>query len=89
MTLYPLPAIVALAGWAFAYYWSGRVVILLSLAWLAVGMAAFLVWAWFERTWPFAPVQVREPFIDGATAPPKRRFGVLPPPGGEGDGYGR
>ena len=39
MTMYPVPAVVALAGWGFAYYWSGRTVILLSLGWLAVHFA--------------------------------------------------
>jgi len=85
MTLYPLPALVALCGWAFAYYWSGKTVILLSLAWLALGVVAFMAWALLERTWPFGPIEVREAFLDGGAIPPRRGFEVLPPLGGEGD----
>ncbi len=86
MTLYPLPALVALAGWAFAYYWSGRPVILLSLAWLALGVIAFLIWARFERTWPFGPIEVREAFSPDHVIP-RRGFEVIPPSGGKGDGH--
>jgi amino acid transporter len=86
MTMYPVPAVVALAGWGFAYYWSGWPVILLSLGWLGLGVAAFFVWAWFERTWPFGQIEVCEAFLDRDATSPRRGFEVPPPGGGEGDG---
>ncbi|HEY8748751.1 MAG TPA: APC family permease, partial [Tepidisphaeraceae bacterium] len=70
MALYPLPAILALLGWVFAYYWSGWQVILLSLAWLGLGVIAFLVWAYVERTWPFGPVEIRETFLPASADEP-------------------
>nr|WP_143174285.1 APC family permease [Streptoalloteichus hindustanus] len=54
--LYPLPCVVALLGWAFVYYSAGPRPVLLSLAWLAAGGVAFLVWARRQRTWPFGPL---------------------------------
>jgi amino acid transporter len=54
MPLYPLPAILALAGWSLAFVSSGTPAILLGLGWLAVGAVVFLVAARVERWWPFA-----------------------------------
>jgi amino acid transporter len=64
MFLYPIPAIVALVGWCYLYYASGWKVILLSLVYLALGVVAFLVWAYVEKTWPFGPNEIREEFLD-------------------------
>lgn len=64
MFLYPLPSLVAMVGWIYVYAASGKWIILLSLGWLAVGCVAFLIWARVERTWPFGPLQIREPFLD-------------------------
>jgi amino acid transporter len=66
MTLYPLPSLIALAGWLYIYKSAGAKPILLSLGWLAAGVVAFLIWARAERTWPFGPKEIREPFLDGA-----------------------
>jgi len=44
MWLYPVPAIVAMAGWLFVFATSGRQVILFGLATLAAGVLAFAVW---------------------------------------------
>jgi amino acid transporter len=63
MWLYPLPSIVALGGWVYIYYSAGTEPILLSIAWLAAGAVAFLIWARAERTWPFGPKEIREPFL--------------------------
>lgn len=68
-TLYPLASLIALAGWIFVYCRSGRLMILFSLAWLALGVIAFLIWARFERTWPFGPVEIREAFLENVSAP--------------------
>ncbi len=45
MWLYPLPALVALAGWAFLFATSGPITILGSLAILAVGLVFYLLWS--------------------------------------------
>jgi amino acid transporter len=54
MWLYPLPCGLALAGWGFLYVTSGGPVIVFSLAVLGLGVPAFLAWAWWTRSWPFA-----------------------------------
>ncbi|HEX6551352.1 MAG TPA: APC family permease [Ktedonobacteraceae bacterium] len=65
MWLYPVPAIIALAGWIYVYYASGLVPILLSLAWVAVGVVAYLLWARFvEHTWPFGPKEIKEEYLE-------------------------
>ncbi len=53
MPLYPLPALVALAGWLLAFAYTGPTAILLGIAWLAIGALAFLVTAKGKRWWPF------------------------------------
>ena len=65
MWLYPLPAIIALVGWAYVYYSSGLVPILFSLAWVAIGVVAYLFWARFiEHTWPFGPKEIKEEYLE-------------------------
>ena len=44
MWLYPVPAVVALAGWLFVFATSGLTVILFAFATLAAGVLAFAVW---------------------------------------------
>jgi amino acid transporter len=66
MWLYPLPSVIALAGWLYIYKSAGTKPILLSLGWLAVGAVAFLIWARTERTWPFGPKEIRESFLENA-----------------------
>ena len=63
MLLYPIPSILALGGWVFVYVSSGVKPILLSLAWVAAGVVAFLIWARTEKTWPFGPKEIREEFL--------------------------
>jgi uncharacterized membrane protein len=46
------------------YYSSGLLPILLSLAWVAAGVVAFLIWARFERTWPFGPKEIKEEYLE-------------------------
>jgi len=50
---YPLPNLVALFGWIFLFATSGRDVIAFGLGTLLIGIAAFLVWSWRTRRWPF------------------------------------
>ena len=53
MWLYPLPSLVALAGWLFVFATSGTV-IWLGLGTLVLGVVFFVVWSWRARRWPFA-----------------------------------
>jgi hypothetical protein len=53
MWLYPLPALVALAGWLFLFSTSGLAVVLFGLATLALGVVAFVAWAWRTGHWPW------------------------------------
>jgi hypothetical protein len=69
MWLYPLPSIVALVGWLTVYVFAdknnkGLHPIEWSLAWVALGGIAFVVWARFEHTWPFGPKEIHEDFLD-------------------------
>ncbi|MFF1403991.1 APC family permease [Streptomyces sp. NPDC058294] len=67
MWLYPLPAVIAFTGWCVIYGYAdhnspGRRPVEWSLAWLALGCAAFLVWAWRERVWPFGAKEISEEY---------------------------
>jgi amino acid transporter len=64
MWLYPLPSVVALAGWIYIYKSAGTKPIVLSLSWLAAGIIAYLIWARIEKTWPFGPKEIREAFAE-------------------------
>jgi amino acid transporter len=46
MPLYPLPALVALAGWLFTFSTSKRLALYYGIASLAAGVAVFFVWDW-------------------------------------------
>jgi amino acid transporter len=54
MWLYPLPALVALAGWIFLLLTSGWRLVALGLVTLALGVVCFLIWSRHTRRWPFA-----------------------------------
>ena len=45
MWLYPLPCLLALAGWLYLYLTAGRLFIGLGLVTLAAGVVAFLLWS--------------------------------------------
>ncbi|MGP9017144.1 APC family permease [Streptomyces sp. BR1] len=73
MWLYPLPSLVALVGWLVIYGYAdknspGRHPIEWSLAWLALGCVAFVVWARLEKVWPFGPHEVREEYVENPVA---------------------
>ncbi|MGH8247546.1 MAG: APC family permease, partial [Gammaproteobacteria bacterium] len=53
MRLYPVPALVALCGWGFLYATSRRVPILYSLGVVGLGAAAYVIWSWLTKRWPF------------------------------------
>jgi amino acid transporter len=65
--LYPIPSIIALVGWIYVYYAAGWLPIVLSLAWVAVGIVAFLIFAKIEQIWPFAPLEIQEEFLSSST----------------------
>ncbi|MEY9907283.1 fructoselysine transporter [Catenulispora sp. MAP12-49] len=81
MWLYPIPAIIALAGWAVIYVYAdkysdkyngpGLHPIEWSLAWVALGAVAFLIWARKEKTWPFGPKDIREGFLGPSNSEPE------------------
>ncbi|WP_329571483.1 APC family permease [Kitasatospora sp. NBC_01266] len=67
MWRYPLPSLVAALGWVVIYGYADRNApgyhpIEWSLAWVAAGAVAFLIWSRFERIWPFGPKEIREEF---------------------------
>ncbi len=53
MWLFPLPALIALAGWIFVFVSAGGGAIAFGLVTLAIGAAVFLVRALRGRRWPF------------------------------------
>ncbi|MFG2210063.1 APC family permease [Streptomyces sp. NPDC048638] len=68
MWLYPLPSIVALAGWLVIYGYAdrnspGRHPVEWSLAWVAAGLVAFVLWARHEKEWPFGPKRISEEYL--------------------------
>jgi len=63
--LYPVPSLIALAGWLYVYASAQTLSLELSGAWLAAGVLAFLAWAHHRRAWPFGPRRIREAFLPG------------------------
>jgi len=51
--LYPVPVVVAFAGWLFIFSTTGVDVMLFGLAVLALGVVCFLIWSARRREWPF------------------------------------
>jgi amino acid transporter len=62
--LYPIPSIIAFAGWTYIFFSSGWSAIRLAIVWMALGVVAFLIWAYAEKVWPFGPLQIREVFVE-------------------------
>jgi len=61
--LYPLPCIVALVGWIYVYVSASAISIVLSGAWIVAGLVVFMVWARINKSWPFAPVEIRQAYL--------------------------
>ena len=53
MWLYPLPSLVALAGWVFVFATTDVKVILFGLGTLVAGVVVFGIWSWRVKQWPF------------------------------------
>jgi amino acid transporter len=50
--LYPLPALLALAGWCFVFLTTNTNLQWIALGALAVGIVAFLIWSRISGSWP-------------------------------------
>ena len=61
--LYPVPCMVALLGWIYVYVSASAMSLILSGLWIVAGLVVFMVWAKTNKSWPFAPVQVREAYL--------------------------
>jgi amino acid transporter len=53
MPFFPLPALIALAGWSYIVVTSGVRYIEIGMALLILGIAAFLLRSWRAHQWPF------------------------------------
>ncbi|GAA5153289.1 MULTISPECIES: APC family permease [Amycolatopsis] len=60
--LFPVPTLIALVGWGYIFYSASTLSKWLTLAWIVVGVLAYLVWAKVERTWPFGEKEIREAY---------------------------
>jgi amino acid transporter len=61
--LYPVPCVIALLGWIYVYFSASTISLVLSGVWIVAGLAVFMAWAKFNRSWPFAPVEIRETYL--------------------------
>jgi len=52
--LYPLPNLIALAGWIFVFATTDWPIILFGMGTLGLGLMCFTIWSWHTRQWPFA-----------------------------------
>jgi amino acid transporter len=56
MWLYPVPALIALAGWIFLFATTDKRVIAFGVGVLLLGCVAFLIWSRKSERWPFGVV---------------------------------
>ncbi len=73
---YPLPSIIALAGWVYVFVASGLSgtqfilpiwtnPMILAIGWVVLGIIAYLFWArYVEHTWPFGPKEIKEEYLE-------------------------
>ncbi len=54
MWLYPIPALLALLGWALAFANTGAAAMELGVGWLCAGIVVYLLVAKAQSAWPFA-----------------------------------
>ncbi|MCL2584656.1 MAG: APC family permease [Streptosporangiales bacterium] len=69
--LYPVPSVLALAGWIYVFQASGGQAIGFAIGWTVLGVIAFAIWARAEHVWPFGPKEIREEFLEPGTAGPE------------------
>jgi amino acid transporter len=63
--LYPLCSLIALVGWIYIFFTSPSPSVPLAIGWVVLGVVAYLIWAYFEKVWPFRPIEVHETFLQG------------------------
>ncbi|WP_426701518.1 APC family permease [Rhodanobacter sp. Col0626] len=61
--LYPVPCVIALLGWVYVYVSASASALMLSGAWIVAGIVVFAIWAKVNRSWPFAPLEIREAYL--------------------------
>jgi len=61
--LYPVPCVIALLGWIYVYVSASTLSLILSGLWIFAGLVVFGAWARLNRSWPFAPVEIRETYL--------------------------
>ncbi len=61
--LYPVPCIIALVGWVYVYVSASTLSLILSGLWIVAGLVVFAIWARLNRSWPFAPAEIREAYL--------------------------
>ncbi|QEE24773.1 APC family permease [Rhodanobacter glycinis] len=61
--LYPIPCVIALAGWVYVYLSAPAMSLILSGAWIVAGLVVFAIWARVNRSWPFAPLEIHEAYL--------------------------
>jgi amino acid transporter len=59
MWLYPLPAVLTMAGWLWLFWQTGSVR-KWGLLQIALGVVAFLIWTWEKKQWPFRRAATRD-----------------------------
>lgn len=52
--LYPVPNLVALAGWIFVFATTDWPIILFGFGTLGLGLMCFVIWSWQTKQWPFS-----------------------------------
>jgi len=62
--LYPVPCVIALLGWIYVYVSASTLSLILSGVWIIAGLVVFATWARLNRSWPFAPVEIRETYLE-------------------------
>ena len=53
MWLYPLPCLIAVVGWTFVFATTDFTIILAGVGMLWLGLIAFFIWSYRNKTWPF------------------------------------
>jgi amino acid transporter len=65
MWLFPLPALVALAGWVFLFWTARMTPKFYALGVVGLGIVGFLIWSRWTRRWPFqAGTQIQNPKLE-------------------------
>jgi amino acid transporter len=62
--LYPVPCVIALVGWIYVYLSASTLSLILSGIWIVAGLVVFAIWARVNHSWPFAPVEIHEAYLE-------------------------